>query len=52
MITGVEHSGKYQLEYSPDGDRDNIVITGDHSLMEVVGHKEGDPVLMYRADGM
>ncbi|XP_062577865.1 uncharacterized protein LOC134239727, partial [Saccostrea cucullata] len=50
VIIGVEHSGKYQLEYSPEGDRDNEVITGDHSIMEVKGYKEGDPVLMYRND--
>ncbi|XP_061180809.1 uncharacterized protein LOC133189455 [Saccostrea echinata] len=50
VIIGVEPSGKYQYEYSPEGDRDNKVIIGDFSTMEVKGYKEGDPILMYRSD--
>ena len=52
VITGVENSGKYQLEYTPEGYRDNEVLTGDPSSMEVQGYKEGEPLLKYKADGM
>uniref|UniRef100_K1PTH6 non-specific serine/threonine protein kinase n=1 Tax=Magallana gigas TaxID=29159 RepID=K1PTH6_MAGGI len=51
LISGVENSGKYLLEYSPEGGGDNKAISGDLSSMEVVGYKEGDPVLKFRADG-
>jgi hypothetical protein len=51
VITGVEQPGRYQLEYSPEGDQENKIISGDQSLMEVTGYKEGDPVLMYKPDG-
>lgn len=51
LISGVENSGKYLLEYSPEGAGDNKAISGDLSSMEVVGYKEGDPVLKFRADG-
>lgn len=52
IITGVENSGKYQLEYTPEGNRDSEVLTGDLSSMEVQGYKEGESLLKYKADGM
>lgn len=51
LICGVENSGKYLLEYSPKDNGDNRALTGDLSSMEVMGYKEGDPVLKYRGEG-